>query len=175
MSNNSTSSSTTSSTTSSTSSSNEPSFTERLLTDAAMQRKAVTSMAIGGTLIGVFGGVVYAIPRRFRSSRGAVFHAFKALAGGTAACILGAVVIVKTTTWLMDVDSVPDFNRKVRHWLKPYSKHVIKQPRNADGPAEATTLPHKDENFIDWLFRDGPYRKKDATTPPPPPPSSSSS
>jgi hypothetical protein len=155
-----------------TSSSPERSFAERLLTDAALQRKAVTSMAVTGTLIGVVGGVIYAIPRRFRSSRGAVFQAFKALAGGTAACALGAVVVVKTTTWLMGVDSVPEFNRKVRHWLKPYSKHVIKQPRNPDGPAEATTLPHKDENFIDWLFRDGPYRKNEPSSPPPPPASS---
>jgi hypothetical protein len=159
-------------------SSSHRSFAEALLTDAALQRKAVTALAVTGTLIGVIGGVVYAVPRRFKSTRGAVFHAFKALAGGTFACAVGAVVVVKTTTWLMGVDSVPEFNRKVRQWLRPYSKHVIKQPSPPDSPPDATTLPHKDENFIDWLFRDGPYRKKDPSNPPttpssPPPPSSS--
>jgi len=110
------------------------SFADELLTSGALQRKTLTALAVAGTLVGAVGGVLYAMPRRFRSERGALWHALKALGGGTALCLGSAAVVVQSVKWSLGVDSVADFAAVVRRAIRPFSQRVLRDTSTLPSP-----------------------------------------
>lgn len=121
-------------------SSTSRSFADELLTSSELQRKTLTKLAVAGTAVGALGGVLYAMPRRFRSERGALWHALKALGGGTALCLASAAVVVQSVKWSLGVDSMSEFAAVMRRAIRPFSQRVIRQPPPPP-PSTSTTTP----------------------------------
>jgi hypothetical protein len=142
---------------------------DQLLKSPDLQRKTLTYVAVGGTAVGALGGLLYAMPRSFRSERGAVWHAAKALGGGTAICLASAFVVVQSVKWSMGVSTVHEFATAMRRIIRPVSRHFIKE-RPALPPT--TTSQKSDGTVADWLLgnddRDRHSEDGNASTKPPP-------
>jgi hypothetical protein len=149
---------------------------DQLLKSPDLQRKTLTYVAVGGTAVGALGGLLYAMPRSFRSERGAVWHAAKALGGGTAICLASAFVVVQSVKWSMGVTTVHEFASAMRRIIRPISRHFIKERSPLPPTTTTTTSSQKSDGTVaDWLLgNDDRDRHSDngngetASTKPPP-------
>jgi hypothetical protein len=148
---------------------------DQLLKSPDLQRKTLTYVAVGGTAVGALGGLLYAMPRSFRSERGAVWHAAKALGGGTAICLASAFVVVQSVKWSMGVTTVHEFASAMRRIIRPISRHFIKPLPPTTTTTTTSSSQKSDGTVADWLLgNDDRDRHSDdgngetASTKPPP-------